>query len=378
MKSNHSLKILSPLFCVFLLAFPQNSQGGALSKVDDILEGVVLLNKKSRGLPDNQAVFKQSETFENLIKRDPDMANSLRRKATKIDDAQAELKKLNLPPGSKLADEFLSLDASGRYAVSQLAETTQIILKRSDGADVLTRLDKSGLLLVQRFGNDVVEPISFVVKSDEIWDGAATAFKALKELDPAQMRHLSESLKSLPLSVNVRTLDTAFSNSDRVRLSYHVLKKYGKKGFDNLVDLSKKCWDIAKRHPKKASFGAAIAVVWFNPDLVLDPLGRLKDNAVVIVEGIAKSFGEALGSVPGAIVKGMHQGVENKVREYLPNMPEAISSWVVPIIVWLITISGFLFLLYLIAPLRFIPKAIVGGFFRIIRSPFRGRASKRG
>ena len=101
----------------------------------------------------------------------------------------------------------------------------------------------------------MIEPVSFVVKNDELWNAAAATSKALQGIDPAQMKQLSEMLKKLPDPVNLRTLDSAFSNADRVRLSYQVLKKYGKKGFDNLTALTKKCWDLAKRHPKKALFG---------------------------------------------------------------------------------------------------------------------------
>ena len=371
MKLNPGLRALCVVICLFLQCFPEPSRAGGLSKVDDILEGIATLNKKTRGLPDDKAVFKQTETFETLIKREPGLADSLRRRATKLDNAQSQLKKLNLPPGSKLADEFLSLPPARRYAVSQLAETTQIILKRADGADLLTRLDKSGLLLVQRFGNNVIEPVSFVVKNDELWNAAAATSKALQGIDPAQMKQLSEMLKKLPDPVNLRTLDSAFSNADRVRLSYQVLKKYGKKGFDNLTALTKKCWDLAKRHPKKALFGGAIAVVWLNPDLVLDPVGRLKDNAVRLVESIAMNFGEVLASVPVAVVQGMKRGAEAKVREYLPEMPAALADWMAPAIGWLATIAGSLLILFLIPFTRFIPKAIVGWVFRLFKSPFR-------
>ena len=376
MKSNHGLKVSGILFCLFLFTCPQYSHSAVLSKVDNILEGVALLNKRTHALPDNQAIFKQSETFENLIKREPNLANSMRRKTTNLADAQAELRKLNLPPGSKLADEFLSLPPSGRYAVSQLAETTQVILKRADGMDVLTRLDKSGLLLIQRFGTDVVNPISFVVKSDEIWDGAATAFKALGELDPAQMRKLSENLKTLPISISPQILNSSFSNADRVRLSYQVIKKYGKKGFDELVKLTKSTWDIAKENPKKAAIGTAIAVVWVYPDMVLDPLGHLKNNSIRTLERLGTIYGEFMVEAPVAFVGKVGQGAKNKVIEHMPDMPAALSNVVVPIIVWFLTISGLLLVLYVIPPLRFIPKAIVGWVFRIFKAPFHRRDTK--
>ena len=113
MKLNPGLRALCGFICLFVLCFPEASHAGGLSKVDDILEGIATLNKKTRGLPDDKAVFKQTETFETLIRREPGLADSLRRKTTKLDNAQSELKKLNLPPGSRLADEFLSLPLPG-------------------------------------------------------------------------------------------------------------------------------------------------------------------------------------------------------------------------------------------------------------------------
>lgn len=376
MKSNHGFKVSGILFCLFLFAFPQYSHSAALSKVDNILEGVVLLNKRTHALPDNQAIFKQSETFENLIKKEPNLVNNMRRKTTKLADAQADLRKLNLPPGSKLADEFLSLPPAGRYAVSQLADTTQVILKLPDGMDVLTRLDKSGLLLIQRFGTDVVNPISFVVKNDEIWDGAATTFKALGGMEAAQIRKLYENLKILPFLTNPRILNSSFSNADRVRLSYQVIKKYGKKGFDELVKLTKSTWGIAKRNPKKAALGAAIAVVWVYPDMVLDPLGHLKNNAVRTIERLGTIYGEFMVEAPVAFVGKVGEGAKNKIIEHMPDMPAAVSNVLVPIIVWFVSISGFLLLLYLIPPWRFIPKAIAGWVFRILKAPFHRTVTK--
>ena len=378
MKLRSRAMLLTALVSMVTLLCSDMLLAGVLGKVDDILEGIVTMGRKADPLKKGP-VFRQADSFDSLIKRDPDLVASLDRKANKIGDTQSMLQRLNLPPGSKLADEFRSLDPVKQNMVLELASTAQVILRRTDGMDIIQRFDKSGILLVQRFGDNVIAPVSMVVKNDELWELAAKSSKDLGRIDAESMKQLGQYLNSLPKPINLRKFEqiSDFNNATRVRLCYETLKKYGKSGLYSLNDLTRRCWDLAKQHPKKAAYGAAIAIIWLEPDIVLDPLGRLKTNAVELVQKVAENIGKFLAEIPVVAAKGLKQGAEKAIREQMPSVSES-TEWVISAAGWAITILAVMALLFAIPITRFIPRLIFNKTASLIKKGFQGNLSDKG
>lgn len=344
---------------IYSSVFPEESCAYKLGKIDNLLEAVIQFNRKTHaGMDDN--FFKQADSFETLIRRDPHLSARMNRPVSFSDDAQAMMKRLNIPQGSKYADEFLSLGPGARHAVTELGTTVQKVLHRSDGTDLLQRLDKSGLLMVQRFGDDILEPVSTLIKNDELWGEAGTALKSIKQLNPEQLRKLRIAMGDSPTPVHLDPIlrHSGFSNVDRVNIFNDTIKKYGKSGFDNLKKFTQKTWDWAKRHPKKAATGLAISIVWINPDLVLTPMGNLKENAVKLVTGFSETIGEIMVEVPIAVAGGIKQGAAQKINEKMQVVPQQLRDWTASILGWIISVLVIMGVLFFIPQTRFIPMVI--------------------
>jgi hypothetical protein len=375
-----SLFVLIIASCMVMcsIVLPEKSHASRLGKVDDLLEAVIQFNRKSPAGMENK-FFKQTDSFESLIRRDTHLSNRINRPVSFSDDAQAVMKRLNIPQGSKYADEFLSLGPGARHAVTELGSTVQKVLNRSDGTDLLQRLDKSGLLMVQRFGDDILEPVSTLIKNDEIWGEAGMALKSVGKLNSDQLRKLRLSMIDPPTSVNLDQIlrYPGFSNAERVDLFYDTMKKYGKSGFNNLKEFTQKTWNLAKRHPKKAATGLSIAIVWINPDLVLTPMGNLKANALELLVGLSEKIGETIVEVPVVVAEGIKQGAAQKINEKFQGLPPQLGDGIASIFGWIISLSVIMAALFLIPQTRFIPMIIFAATIGRLKNKFRRKSMKK-
>lgn len=350
-------KILMLICLLAILLSPPCESWAGLGKIDNLLEAIIDLNRKIPTGSGSKPIWRQTKSFDTLIRQDPKLMSRLRRVPSQMEDVQTMMRRLNIPQGTKYADEFLSLGPAAKHAVNELGSTAQTILRRSDGADVLQRLDKSGLLMIQRYGDDILPPVVVVLRNDDLWGNAATATKALNRLDPVKIKKLNTSLNTLPAPVALRNIDKYqnFSNADRVKLINNTLRAYGKTGFEKLKKFTGKIWTIAKKHPRKTAMLAAIAVVWIHPELVLTPVGSLKDRSVQLVDGIGEIIGEALVEIPSAAAGGVKDGATERAKEALPDFIVKHGSWLSSLIGWAISFLVIMIILYLIPFTRFLP-----------------------
>ena len=211
-------------------------------------------------------------------------------------------------------------------------------------------MGKKGLLLGSAYGDEFLETTYALARQNEVWDAAKLSVKALDADNVLTLRLLEKNNLAGKYGIIRRV-----SEFDPVDMMARVAKKYGPRGKESILEFFRKAgryaWEFAKDNPKKTALGAVVALVYIEPDIILDPLGRLKDNAVEgLLNGLVTLTAEGSAEVASMPFRFGDKFIE-RIAPDLPVFLKVIASYIIAFIVLML-------LLYIIPFTRFIPRYI--------------------
>jgi len=347
------------IFIIISLITVNNLKASKYSIIDDILE---VFAKKTAKITDNSKIFKRIESLKKIIKKNPDLLIGM--KKIDYDDMVSTLKKLKIEEGSELAKQFRKLSHADKLITLNLQEITEKILKRSDGLETLKRFDKDGLLICTKFGDEIIDPLEKIIKSDNIWKASDEIADTLKKLSPEKVNSFKDLLKNKNIKINAKEfLNTSkFTSSYIVERSLPIIRKYGKRGFVNIKKVLKTAGKTAKEHK---ILTAAVVCLAF-PDLILTPLGMLKDGYMKILDNTTEIITETIvgtAKVPIIITTEIPKKIAKAIIKAIGLDPEkGLGKFIYSMFYPILIILFILLILLIFKSTRFIPKKIFSIF----------------
>jgi len=332
------------IFCFGVFFEPSPAQA---SKIDDIFEAIVENSFRKVGKKmDDLAALRKGDSFSTLLRKNDDFADLLKTRKL-VDDDIAGLRRIGFPPGSRYADEFMTLPKAERVLGYALNDATSRIARLPAGDDMVKRLGKKGLLTSGIYGDDFARGAYAIARQDEFWNAARHSLRVVDQDNADLMRFIQR--QNLP-GGGYQSL-RRISDFDPVDLTARVMRTYGPRGVESLKDFMRKVGKFMKENPKKSAAGILIAMVYINPSLILDPVGKLKDNAVDgLLMGLAEIGGEAAAGL-SVLPMGMAERFTERLFSDWPVFMKSMISYIMAFVF----LMGFF---YVIPFTRFIPKKI--------------------
>lgn len=318
------------------------------ASLDDVLSNVLqnAFKKAGKNL-DDLASLKKGEAFSTLIRKNDDFLKISRKG---FDDDLLAMKKIGFPAGSKYIDELLSLSKQERRLAYALDDVASKVAKLPAGDDMIRTVGKKGLLLGTVYGDEFLEGAYRLARQEDVWDATRKSVKVLDKDNSGLLKLMDEN----GFTTQFRMMQ-GVDEYNPVDLMVNVVRKYGPRAQESVFEFFRRIKTGAQwlDENRRVILYAFVAVVYIDPSLVLDPLGRLKDNVVdKFIDGVATLSAEAVETLVYEVPVGFGKTFTER---FIPNGPAFLKNALIYLIAFFFLMSVF----YLIPFTRFIPRSVV-------------------